>query len=137
MTNVWGLSALILLAMGAVRWGVTAPTAPAALADGEVVVKMLGDGGRFRFDAETTTVKAGTTVRWVNESEARHTSTTDPKFAKKKESTELPAGVEPWASAFLTNGKDFSVKLDVPGTYRYFCRNHEQFGMVGTIVVEK
>jgi plastocyanin len=108
---------------------------PAAAAAGEVTVEMHSEGGMFRFEPANLTIKAGTTVRWVNASENRHTATDNPEMEKAAGQAVLPAGVEPWSSAFLTNGQTFSKTFTVPGKYQYFCRNHEQFGMVATITV--
>ena len=47
----------------------------------------------------------------------------------------LPAKGEPWTTPFVGNGETASHTFTEPGTYQYFCRNHGQFGMVGTITV--
>ncbi len=112
-----------------------APADRKASGGAEVVVKMITEGGSYRFEPANLTVKAGTTVKWVNDSENRHTATDDPKFEKKQGQAILPAGVEAWGSPFLTGGETFSMTYTVPGKYQYFCRNHGQFGMEGTITV--
>ncbi len=101
----------------------------------EVVVRMITDGSAFRFEPANLTIKPGTTVKWVNDSENRHTSTADSRFDKNPGQTILPAGVAPWSSAFLAAGETFSKTYTVPGKYQYFCRNHGQFGMEGVITV--
>jgi len=112
-----------------------APTAGAASGGSAQVVTVRMMSEPFRFDPVEVTVKVGSTVKWVNGSENRHTATDDPKFEKKAGQAMLPAGVEPWSSAFLTNAQEFSRTFTVPGTYQYFCRNHEQFGMIGKVTV--
>jgi len=101
-----------------------------------VIVEMQSEGSSFQFAPVDITIKAGTMVQWVNTSRNRHSSTNDSQFEKQVGQAILPPGVEPWASVFLGNGQDFQRIFDTPGEYRYFCRNHEQYGMVGTITVE-
>jgi plastocyanin len=96
---------------------------------------MHSEGGSFRFVPAELTVKAGTTVKWVNMSDNRHTATDDPAHEKTAGQAILPAGAEPWTSPFLPTGQSFSRTFTAPGKYQYFCRNHEQFGMVATITV--
>ena len=79
----------------------------------------------------TTTVKVGTRVRWVYEDRAcdvvapcpghdvvfPHFGTT--KFTK-------------------TDGKTiFTMVFKRPGTFSYFCSEHESFGMTGRVVVKR
>ena len=101
-----------------------------------VIVEMQSQGSRFQFAPADITIKVGTTVQWVNASRNRHSSTSDPQFEKQAGQAIRPPGVEPWSSVFLTNSQTFQRTFDTPGEYRYFCRNHEQFGMLGTITVE-
>ena len=96
---------------------------------------MISDGSSFRYEPAEITVKVGTTVKWVNDSANRHTATDDPKFEKTTGEAELPAGAEPWSSPFMTNGESFSYTFTKAGKYKYFCRNHGQFGMEGGITV--
>ena len=102
----------------------------------QVIVHMTSDGSSFRFEPVDITIKTGTTVKWVNDSNSRHTSTNDPALEKRAGESEMPKGAEPWSSPFMTNGESFSQTFKVPGKYRYFCRNHGQFGMEATITVE-
>ncbi len=101
-----------------------------------VIVEMQSQGSRFQFVPAEITIKTGTTVQWVNTSSNRHSSTASVEFEKMDGQTILPAGVEGWSSAFLVNAETFQRTFDMPGSYRYFCRNHEHFGMVATITVE-
>jgi plastocyanin len=111
------------------------PNRAAETPAGEVTVEMHSDGGSFRFEPPNVTVKAGTTIKWVNVSENRHTATDDPMHEKTAGQAILPGGAQPWSSPFLPNGQSFTQTFTVPGKYQYFCRNHEQFGMVGTVTV--
>src|SRR5262245_57918815 len=102
----------------------------------EVIIHMVSDGSSFRFEPAEVTIKVGTTVKWVNDASNRHTSTNDPALEKRAGESELPKGAEAWSSPFMANGETFSQTFKVAGKYRYFCRNHGQFGMEATIIVE-
>ena len=72
----------------------------------------------FTFDPPTLTVKAGTTVTWVNADDIPHlVSEKDSKFR---------------SSALDTNDK-FSQTFSTAGTFEYFCAIHPH--MTGKIVV--
>ena len=73
----------------------------------------------FTFDPPTLTVKAGTTVTWVNDDDIPHLVTEkDGKFH---------------SSALDTNDK-FSQTFSTAGTVEYYCALHPK--MTGKIVVE-
>jgi amicyanin len=92
---------------------VLASTAPPALA-GDAQVKIAN----FTFDPPTLTVKAGTTVTWINADDIPHlVSEKDGKFR---------------SSALDTNDK-FSQTFATAGTVEYFCAIHPH--MTGKIVV--
>ncbi len=90
----------------------TAETAHPAEAD-QVVIK------DFMFSPMSLTVKAGTTVNWLNKDEEPHTVVSDTGLFR--------------SNALDTNDK-FSFKFDKPGTYNFTCSIHPK--MVGTIVVQ-
>jgi plastocyanin len=85
------------------------------------------------FYPKTITVKAGTTVHWVDQATS-HTVTSD---ATKPDGTRLfnsdtvyPDGIKP--------GQEYAVTFSEPGTYAYFCEFHGAPGGVGhagTVVV--
>jgi plastocyanin len=102
---------------------------------GEATVQMVSEGGSFRFEPANITVKAGTTVKWVNASDNRHSATDDPKFEKSAGMAVLPMGGAPWSTAFISNGQETTHTFTTPGKYQYFCRNHGQFGMIATVTV--
>ena len=104
----------------------------------EVLVEMLVEtaGTTFRFNPAELTIKVGTTVRWVNRSEPRHTSTADPEWEVPQAPVILPPGAEPWQTAFLREGESETHTFTVPGMYQYFCQTHGPYGMMATIIVE-
>ena len=103
-------TALALMLLGAPR-AVAAQPAPAAAAEVEI--------DQFAFVPQRITVKAGTTVTWINEDDAPHTIASSSKLFKSKA---------------LDTGDKFSFTFTAPGTYAYFCSVHPH--MTGTVVVE-
>lgn len=89
-----------------------AAAAPVRAADMEVKI------GNFTFDPQRLTVKAGTTVTWINEDDIPHVVAGPPSFKSK---------------ALDTDDK-FSFTFTTPGTFSYFCSLHPH--MTGSIVVE-
>jgi len=85
----------------------------ALAADAEVKID------NFTFSPQRLTVKAGTTVTWINEDDIPHTVASDTKLFKSK--------------ALDTDDK-FSFTFTTPGTFDYFCSLHPH--MTATIVVE-
>jgi amicyanin len=74
----------------------------------------------FAFAPRTLTVKAGTTVTWVNRDDVPHlVVNVEQKFKE---------------SPLLDTDRRYSVRLTAPGTYKYFCSLHPT--MTGAIVVE-
>jgi plastocyanin len=80
----------------------------------------VGAYDKVGFKPQTITVAPGTTVRWVNYGEERHTVTSRDGL---------------FDSGPLSPGAAYSMTFTRPGTYHYFCRPHEKMGMVGTVVV--
>src|SRR5215212_7989250 len=78
---------------------------PAASAQDEMTVSIQD----FFFDPGQLTVAPGTTVTWVNNGQAPHTTTADDGT---------------WDSGTLQPGEDFSFTFDQPGTYTYHCSIH-------------
>ena len=103
----------------------------------EVLVHMIVEGGgtTFRFEPKDLTVKVGTTVRWINDSDPRHTSTNDPEWQTPQSPAILPPGAKPWRTRFLPYGQTGTHTFTVPGKYQYFCETHGQYGMTGTVTV--
>jgi plastocyanin len=71
------------------------------------------------FEPATITVAPGTTVRWTNHGQHRHTVTSDTKL---------------FDSGELGPGESYSYTFKDPGTYRYSCRIHPK-DMRGTVTV--
>jgi plastocyanin len=105
----------IVTALAVILLGAAAALAaqPAPAADAEVEID------QFAFVPQRITVKAGTTVTWVNEDDAPHTIASSSKLFKSK--------------ALNTEDK-FAFTFTTPGTYAYFCSLHPH--MTGVVVVE-
>jgi plastocyanin len=73
----------------------------------------------FSFQPGNLTVKAGTTVTWVNHDDIPHTVYENEKKFK--------------SDTLDTDGK-FSYKFTTPGTYSYYCSLHPR--MTGQIIVK-
>ena len=101
---------LAVMLLGAAS-AVAAQGAPAADAAVEI--------DQFAFIPQRITVKAGTTVTWINEDDVPHTVASSSKIFKSKA---------------LDTGDKFSFTFTTPGTYAYFCSVHPH--MTGTVVVE-
>ena len=84
----------------------------ALAADAEVKI------ANFTFDPPTLTVKAGTTVTWVNEDDIPHT---------------VVATGKAFRSRALDTDDKFSFTFIKPGTYSYHCSVHPH--MTGKIIV--
>lgn len=74
----------------------------------------------YKFKQETTTVKAGTTVTFVNHDEVAHSAVADD---------------ESFSTMLLQFGEKEEVTFDTPGTFTFHCEQHPN--MIGTIVVEE
>lgn len=73
----------------------------------------------FAFGPAEVRIKAGETVRWINEDIVPHTVTSD-------------AGL--FNSGFFGTGEGYSRRFDEPGEYPYHCTPHPF--MVATVIVE-
>jgi len=102
-----------VLAVAILATAATFPAASGQVANTEVKID------EFAFAPQRVTVKAGTTVIWINDDDIPHTVASSSKLFKSK--------------ALDTKDK-FSFTFTTPGTYEYFCSLHPH--MTGTIVVE-
>jgi plastocyanin len=93
--------------------GVAVPAAPAAPEGTEVKID------NFTFAPQSVTIKAGTTITWINEDDIPHTVAATAKAFKSK---------------VLDTDDKFSFTFTTAGTFEYFCSLHPH--MTGTIVVE-
>ncbi len=74
---------------------------------------------QFSFSPQRLTVKAGTTVTWINQDDTPHTVTSSTQLFK---------------SMALDTADKFSFTFTTAGTYEYFCSVHPH--MRGAVVVE-
>nr|BAJ19084.1 putative copper-binding protein [Streptomyces sp. SANK 62799] len=73
----------------------------------------------FRFVPQSVTVSVGDSVRWINNDNADHTTTSDGPS---------------WDSGVLTPGRSFTRVFATRGTFTYHCAIHPS--MTGTITVQ-
>ena len=73
----------------------------------------------FVFEPARLTIKAGTTVTWVNRDDIPHTVASKDRLFKSKA---------------MDTEESYSFTFTTPGEYDYFCSLHPH--MTGTIVVE-
>jgi amicyanin len=110
MRNVHGRRATAAALLLALAFGFSAS---AVAADAKVTID------NFTFDPPKLTVKAGTTVTWVNRDDIPHTVASSTRVFKSKA---------------LDTDNSFTFTFTTPGSYAYFCSLHPH--MTGTIVVE-
>ena len=108
---------LYLVALSLMTLVLIVPTAGAQ--QGQNVTVMMEDN---YFEAANITVPAGSTVTWVHNGNNPHTTTSYDGL---------------WDSGIIQGGSggSFSFTFNEPGTYEYFCRPHENQGMVGSVTV--
>ena len=107
------LCVAITLAVAVFAAAAALPAASAQAADTEVLID------QFTFTPQRFTVKAGTTVIWINDDDIPHTVASSSKLFKSKA---------------LDTKDRFSFTFTTPGTYEYFCSVHPH--MTGAVVVE-
>jgi plastocyanin len=87
---------------------------PATVPLGAVVVQMIENPpGHYLFQPASVTVKAGTVVVWIDNSDAPHTVTSDPGAPSAFNTT-----------SNVTEGHTFALVFNTPGTYHYHCNIH-------------
>jgi plastocyanin len=102
-----------VLAVAVFAVAATFPAASTQAADIEVKID------NFAFAPQRVTMKAGTTVTWINDDDVPHT---------------VASSIKVFKSSALDTKDKFSFTFATPGTYEYFCSLHPH--MTGTIVVE-
>jgi plastocyanin len=95
---------------------------PAAAAEYEV--KMGSDNGMLKFVPETITVKAGDTVKWVNNKMSPHNVVFNDDGEKSHK------------QLVFSPGESYATTFNEPGEYAYYCEPHRGAGMVGKVVVQ-
>lgn len=101
---------------------VTQPTSGSQTANQQNTVTLTQDG----FSPAALTVKAGTTVTWVNKSGTDATVNSDPH--------PIHTAYPQLNLGSFSDGGTLSLKFDKPGTYGY--HNHFNSSQKGTIVVQ-
>jgi len=107
--------ALLTLVSVAALW-LIAPSRPSRAAPPDSTQIVIKD---FTFTPNSLTVKAGSTVTWVNRDDEPHNVVSD---------------TGSFRSGAVDTNETFSFKLDNPGTYPYHCALHPR--MVATIIVQ-
>jgi plastocyanin len=93
--------------------GAAVMAAPAGAEDTAVKIE------NFTFAPQRLTIKAGTTVTWINDDDIPHT---------------VASATKAFRSKALDTDDKFSFTFTTAGVYEYFCSLHPH--MTGTIVVE-
>jgi plastocyanin len=113
------------LAIGtfALAAGCAAPAPP-----GVVVITCKGK----QFNPPVVTIRPGTTVRWINEDDTAHTTTSLALAAQSPTTTVNQP--DQWNSNPLNPGDHFDHKFEKSGTFPFQCLVHPY--MEGTVTVE-
>jgi plastocyanin len=94
-------------------------TTPPVVSSSPAAASAVAMNDQLKFDPETITVAAGTTVTWTNTGTAPHTVTSD---------------TNAWPdSGQITAGKKFTHTFATAGTFQYHCTVHPT--MKGTVTV--
>jgi amicyanin len=115
------MEALVAAAALWLAWPAVAPAQTPAPTPAQVPAQMEGTQVEIRahaFSAPTVTVKAGTTVTWINHDDDTHTVT---------------SSVDTFRSPGLDTDETFSYTFTTPGTYEYYCSLHPL--MTGKVIV--
>lgn len=129
------LAALLLVASG-VTWAASGTPLPGVIppAGRTITVRMVDEGGRFRFEPADLEVRRGDLIRFVQEGSMPH----NVAFVKNTAPADVDLG-ELWNGPYVMNRTDsYEVYVDerfVDGTYDYICMPHAALGMAGTITV--
>lgn len=94
-------------------------------------VKMGADSGTLQFDPPTLTIKAGDTVKWVNNKLAPHNVVFDGSKIDSAVATKMSH-----KNLVFSPGESFETTFSEPGEYSYYCEPHRGAGMVGKVVVQ-
>jgi amicyanin len=112
-------SAIVAAALGAATAAVLAAVVLPGHAQTAAPVSAVSIDN-FTFTPPSLTVKAGTTVTWINKDDIPHgIASSNNAFTKSKA---------------LDTDDSYSFTFTTPGTYQYFCYVHPH--MTGTIVVQ-
>ncbi len=115
------MEALVAAAALWLAWPAVAPAQTPAPTPAQVPAQMEGTQVEIRAHASsapTVTVKAGTTVTWINHDDDTHTVT---------------SSVDTFRSPGLDTDETFSYTFTTPGTYEYYSTLHPL--MTGKVIV--
>jgi plastocyanin len=130
MTNARAFASLSLLA-ALCGCGLSGPAHEKPAANVAAV-----DMGFASFDPEVVHIRAGQTVQWRNTALITHSVTDDRSLAGDPNNASIPQSATAFNSGDIPAGAVYSQTFTVPGTYKYFCTHHEDYGMTGTVVVD-
>jgi plastocyanin len=91
-----------------------------------VTVKMGADNGMLAFQPANVTIKAGDTVKWVNNKLPPHNIVFADKAIANKSHDQM----------MFSPGESYEVTFDTAGTFDYYCAPHRGAGMAGKITVQ-
>ena len=111
-----GRSRAVLTLVGVTVLCLIAAISPSSAAPPDSTQIVIKD---FTFVLSSVTVKAGSTVTWVNKDDEPHSIVSDTGLFR---------------SGAVDTNESYSFKLDKPGTYPYHCALHPR--MVATIIVQ-
>jgi len=120
---------LLLATIALVITSFFANVAPAAAET--YTVKMGTDNGMLKFEPAELTIKAGDTVKWVNNKMSPHNVVLDSSKVEAAQATKLSH-----KNLLFSPGESFESSFPEAGTYSYYCEPHRGAGMVGTITVQ-
>jgi plastocyanin len=106
--------------------------APAAPRRRPAVIRMTQD---HQFLPQVVTIVRGEAVVWENEDERVHDVIGDPLLARHRSDIMPPSPPVPFHSGDIEPGARFRHSFPLAGIYRYVCRDHEEQGMNGTVIV--
>lgn len=119
MKRVWICFSMVLLLILTILSCNSQPTEP--YTPGTIAVSIVDN----QFQPPQITVNKSDTVKWVNDGQSNHTSTSG--------TNGVPDGI--WDSGVIHPGSNYSFVFDGVGTYEYYCSINWQSGMVGRITV--
>jgi plastocyanin len=113
-------SVIVLMVLLSACSGNTATATAPTSSGSETIVNMKN----LKFVPANITIKAGTTVKWVNQDSFAHTVVSG---TRDNPTTMFDSGD-------VQAGQTFSFKFTTPGVYPYYCTPHQ--GMDGQVTVE-
>lgn len=141
------LSSVKTMSLPAGGTTIAAGVSPAAVNNVPSTSTVLSFLSGDRLNSTSVTVKAGTTVTWVNLSNNEPHTVTFPVAGQPLpplpgDPFTPPIGGSTYDGSAVTNsgmmypGQQYSLTFTKPGTYSYLCLFHDQLGMLGTVIVQ-